>query len=225
MELPIAASRLIFHNEHFFILDKPAGYLSIPARIGPLDRRPCLQTLMSQAIHAPIWVVHRLDAEVSGLLIYARDAAAHRLANSWFEQRLVHKTYEALSVGNPPAEGASALFKDVILKGKKRAYASSFGKAALTQVKYLGQLSWQGHSCCWWRLRPETGRSHQLRFQLASRGFPIVGDSLYGSELPWQAEAGIALKSVGLDFSSCPRAGDFGLPARIELPSLAAALA
>ena len=208
--------KLVFVNEAFIIADKPAGWLAIPARTGELDPRPCLQVALTAEMKRPVLVVHRLDAEVSGLIVYALTREAHRAANQWFEHRNVHKTYEALTEGACPdaTEGATTVLEDVIMRGKKRAYTSSFGKKAVTRAVWEGERISDGARWQSWTLRPETGRPHQLRFQLSSRGYPIAGDSLYGATAPFSG-VGIALRAVSLDFAGCPLASEFGLPARI----------
>jgi tRNA pseudouridine32 synthase/23S rRNA pseudouridine746 synthase len=70
-----------------------------------------------------------------------------------------------------------------------------------------------------WDLNPVTGRSHQLRFDLSRHGFPIIGDTLYGSKVPWQGADSIALRSYAIDFSKAPQAQELGLPEKMEIPA------
>jgi tRNA pseudouridine32 synthase/23S rRNA pseudouridine746 synthase len=145
----------------------------------------------------------------------AKTEDAHREANRWFEEKLIHKTYEALSEIKLPPEKKSYLWKSNILKGKKRAYVSPVGKLAVTQAEYEGTAKFKEQTVGKWKLSPLTGRSHQLRFEMAQQGFPILGDSLYGATLPFEKD-GIALRAVALDFSRCD-ASSFDLPQSLEV--------
>jgi tRNA pseudouridine32 synthase/23S rRNA pseudouridine746 synthase len=208
--------KAVFENQHFIAVDKPPGWLTIPGREPASDQRPCLSREVSKSGKA--LVVHRLDAEVSGLVLFARDAAAHRAANSWFEGRLVCKTYEALTEGSPTGEwrpGQAFEWTSRLLRGKKRAYESDRGKESVTRAIWLGEKKGAQR----WRLEPRTGRAHQLRFELARHGFPILGDGLYGSTRSFERE-GIALRAVELDFGKCPDAAALGLPEKLRLRGL-----
>lgn len=88
--------KILFENPQFLVIDKPAGWLSVPGRQGEDDVRPCLGRELEKT-HGRIWPVHRLDLEVSGLILYARTAAAHREASMAFERHRVQKTYQAFT--------------------------------------------------------------------------------------------------------------------------------
>lgn len=204
---------ILWRGEHFVAVDKPAGLLSVPSRLGAQDPRPCLGTLLQSSLGMRLWPVHRLDFEVSGVMLFALDAAAHKLSNAWFEQRLVQKTYLALSEGPAPsltASDAPQIWESRLVRGKKRSFEAVHGQAARTLATWLKTMP--DHSVApgaqLWQLQPETGRPHQLRYELAKRGSPIIGDRLYGAQRPW-CESGIALRAVMLRFSSVtgPRLG------------------
>lgn len=220
--------KVVFENQHFIVCDKPSGVLSTPGRFEESDDRSCLGTELQATLKIQIYPIHRLDFEVSGLVMYAKNAQAHREANSWFEHKLLQKTYRALTsvqdfshipanIANPRQpidlqEQNDFAWKANILRGKRRAYESPQGKPSLTLAKFLGQTP-QGYLA--WDLQPVTGRSHQLRFDLSRHGFPIVGDKLYGSQLEWGSHA-IALRAYRVDFSENPRALNLSLPHIIE---------
>lgn len=222
----------IFENENFVICNKPSGVLSTPSRFEKQDERACLGTELQSSLGQQIYPVHRLDFEVSGLVLYAKNADAHRKANGWFENRLVDKTYRALTqhqnfehwpaeVENPRwainlQEKSHFEWKGKLLKGKRRAFSSPHGKATLTVADYLGVNS-SGY--LQWDLHPITGRSHQLRFDLSRHGFPILGDQLYGSKIVLMDQT-IALCSYRIDFSKAPKADQLGLPAIVEIKAL-----
>lgn len=205
---------VVFDNVHFVVANKAAGWLSVPSRQGAEDARPCLGTHLQEQLKQRLWPVHRLDQEVSGLVLFAKDAPAHKAANLWFENHTVQKIYEALTEGQPPNE-AHQHWESNLLRGKRRAYESPAGKPSVTDARYEGM---QEHHLGW-RLKPRTGRPHQLRVHLSANGFPIVGDALYGSTRSYEPHA-IALRAVMLDFSSCSDAASLGLPPMLRVTGL-----
>ena len=217
----------LFINPHFVIIHKQAGFLSVPSRQGAMDSRPCCGKLLEENLNERIFPVHRLDECVSGLLLFARTAQAQRVASAWFEHHTVQKHYEALSEISPetltklqnPAFTLPLSFewKSKILRGKKRAYMSPHGKDTHTHAT----LSSVEQDYCRWDLYPVTGRSHQLRFELSTHGFPILGDDLYGAvpHKHWKQKE-IALRLVSLDFKNCDKAQELGLPLLIETVKL-----
>ncbi|MBO9665466.1 MAG: RNA pseudouridine synthase [Bdellovibrio sp.] len=222
--------QIVFENSHFVICDKPSGVLSTPSRMGEDDGRPCLGTTLQNQLGIQIYPVHRLDFEVSGLVMYAKNAEAHRKANAWFEHKQVQKTYRALtteqdfshipsSVKNSRrhftlSEGQTFEWRSRILRGKRRAYESPEGKDCLTIAKYLGKNS-EGY--LQWHLQPVTGRSHQLRFDLSRHGFPILGDKLYGSKKSLHNPDKVELRAFLIEFANAPGAKVLGLPSEIRI--------
>ncbi len=171
--------RIILETAEFFAIDKPAGLPTIPDRLGSTSVHDQLEVELGQKL----WIVHRLDREVTGVLLFARTAAAHRSLSMAFEYGQAHKTYEAWTGGIEP-EQRTFRWQDKLLRGKKRAYAHAAGKDAITLAEYTGQAAQAG---LWaWQLQPLTGRNHQLRVHLASHGWPIAGDQLYGSTVQWR---------------------------------------
>ncbi|QDK37289.1 RluA family pseudouridine synthase [Bdellovibrio sp. NC01] len=221
---------VVFQNEHFVICDKPSGVLSTPSRFEDEDTRACLGKTLQHELGIQIFPVHRLDFEVSGLVMYAKSMESHRAANAWFENRTVTKTYCALTSGQDFSHipdnvqntkhaielkvGHKYTWTAKVLRGKRRAYESPQGKPSLTEAIYLGVNSNGFHL---WDLHPVTGRSHQLRFDLSRHGFPIIGDILYGSKERWLADDAIALRSYEIDFSRAKQREKFSLPQKISI--------
>lgn len=224
---------IVFENPQFVVLDKPAQVLTTPSREQATDDRACLGLVLQEHLGVQIFPIHRLDFEVSGLVMFAKDAKAHALANSWFERKSVFKTYQAFTTEQSfahvppqvvnkrqtlaPTDGEKFLWKSRLLRGKKRAYEHATGKPSETEVLYRGKDPVTG----WlrWELHPLTGRPHQLRFELSHHGFSIVGDTLYGSPASYP-QPGIALRAVKIDFTKAPGAPEAGLPAGLEIPGL-----
>lgn len=214
---------ICFENSEFVIVEKPAGALSVPSRYQEKDQRPVIGLLLQQQLGRDIFPVHRLDFEVSGLLIFAKTSNAHAEANSWFENSLIEKTYVAATknifaqtfpgqeiTAAPLKKAAVIEWQCKILKGKRRAYESPHGKLSRTRAIFLGEKD----NLYFWHLQPLTGRSHQLRFEMARHGYAILGDTLYGSDYNLKSSQ-IALRAFRLVFP--PQAGQFGLPAQIEI--------
>ncbi len=216
----------VFQNNNFIVCNKPAEVLSVPAR-EKNDARPCLGTLLQQELKTQIFPVHRLDYEVSGLIIYALNAKAHQISQDWFQQKTIQKIYRAetpeQNFSHWPENiktdrsqlktevGSEFFWKTQILRGKKRSYESEHGEWAETKAQIL-QKELPGLV---WSLSPVTGKSHQLRLELSRRGFPINGDALYGSQIKL-SKPGIALKAVKIDLTQIQER--LGLPELIELP-------
>ena len=171
---------IVFQSPDWIVVDKPAGWLTVPGR-RPDDPRPVLRE------HVEGTPCHRLDAPVSGLVLFARTRSAHRAANQAFERRRVEKTYEAWTHGR----GADAEWAWPLARGKKRTYVADHGKDCRTTARVV-----RAGEVTVWRLTPHTGRTHQLRVHAAHAGHPILGDALYGSDIAW--EVGIALRAVAL---------------------------
>lgn len=204
------ASLILYQDKNFIVLNKPSGYLTVPPRIP--DERPILGRLLEKELGQQIYPVHRLDFEVSGVVLFALNAKAHTQANDWFEHKKVQKKYFALTSGPSfshipanvpkhfdlinPQRGDCLVWESRLLKGKKRSYIHAEGKLAVTKACFQG-VNEKGY--CQWELEPVTGRSHQLRCELSQRGFPILGDHLYGSLVSLKPQE-IALQAYELIF-------------------------
>lgn len=220
---------IVFSNEYFVAVDKPAGTLTVPSHQGRADPRPVAGIQLQDHLNTPVFPIHRLDVEVSGLVLFAIQRDAHRHANQWFEQHRVTKTYRAWTltqgfahipahVSNPRRSlnlqsNLMMEWRGQMDRNKRRAFISPHGKPSLTRATYLGQEPDTGFLR--WDVQPITGRSHQLRLDLSRHGFPILGDQLYGSDYCCEANS-IALVAWRLDFSELADSERFGLPAKLE---------
>lgn len=209
---------LVFKNEHFIIVDKEANVLTVPSRFGKSDERACLGIRLGKDFKCKIMPVHRLDFEVSGLVMFATNKQAQIDANKWFERKQIFKTYEALTSRLPEAIdlvlNQEEVWECLLAKGKKRAYIADFGK----QAKTLAKLVSIENNFYRFHLNPVTGRSHQLRFEMYRHHYPILGDALYSS--PEKYAKGIALRAFMLDLKNCPLREKYGLPDSFKISGI-----
>jgi 23S rRNA pseudouridine955/2504/2580 synthase len=177
-------SWILYDDEEFIILNKPSG---IATQGGTGTIRHVDQMLKAYSYYYDskhqLRLVHRLDRDTSGILVIAKTLkSANHLAEQ-FKMKEMEKLYWAISHGKPsPLHGVinAPLVKKVRASGDGEAVYVDMknGKKALTTyrvVKSFGNL-------CWFDLRPQTGRTHQLRVHMAHIGTPIVGDSKYGEK-------------------------------------------
>lgn len=199
----------IFRNDHFIIVDKAPNVLSVPARLGDADPRPCLGRILEIDLGQTIYPVHRLDYEVQGLIMYALTPASQKAGNAWFEKKEIQKIYSAITRSSKQfREGEQFEWKCRLLRGKKRAYESPHGKDSHTNARLI-RVDDLGYSH--WEMEPVTGRAHQLRYELFRHNETIIGDELYGSTEKFKEE-GIALRSFKIDFSKIKNREIFSLP-------------
>jgi tRNA pseudouridine65 synthase len=183
--------REVFRDGSLWVLDKPSGVLSHPNQPGKapnvLLRAPYDKNTETFSVRLPsgaerqIWLIHRLDQETSGLILCSFDAeAASRLKVALFD-REVEKEYRALIIGRIAV--SPVRWEDALEKSNRSGRAEvrvlrGASPNAVTEVRVLKSFAKAGLTLV--SLRPETGRTHQLRVQAASRGVPIAGDDRYG---------------------------------------------
>ncbi len=184
---------ILFEDEHCVVVDKPPGWLSVPGRTAD-DQRPVVGRELEKQLSTTLLPIHRIDAEVSGALIFAKSKEFHRDANMAFEKHSIKKTYQALTEPGSFAKGDTREWRSKLVRGKKRSFEAEYGKMAVTEAEVIER----GPAHLNWRLNPVTGRPHQLRYELFKHQCPILGDSLYGSKRTW-AQGGIALRSLKID--------------------------
>jgi tRNA pseudouridine32 synthase/23S rRNA pseudouridine746 synthase len=140
--------------------------------------------------------------EVGGLMLLAKNTQTHKILSQSFENHEVRKTYRALSaVYDDPEKdlNKSQIWQSKLVRGKKRSFEAAHGKEAITKATALEKRCYlPSQMCLVWKLEPVTGRAHQLRYEMSKRNHPIIGDSLYGSELNFKTNA-IALEAIRLE--------------------------
>jgi tRNA pseudouridine32 synthase / 23S rRNA pseudouridine746 synthase len=165
---------IIYSDANILAINKPAGLLTIPDGYHP--EYPCAVQILRES-QGQLWVVHRLDKDTSGVLLFARGPRTHKSLNEQFQNRQVQKTYRAIIAGSPEwdhQEIALPLKVDADRKHRTRVNLPD-SKAAQTDITLLTRFS--GYALV--EARPHTGYTHQIRAHLAAVGFPIVSDALY----------------------------------------------
>ena len=196
---------IIYADDHLVVVNKPAGVVvsgnqfrtlenAIPAY---LDRSPLPGALPSPR------AIHRLDAATSGLIILARTSEARATLGQQMEQKVIQKCYHTVVIGNPPDNGEIHELVDE--------------KPAITTFEKIRSLpSLRSGTLSLLKVTPITGRTHQIRKHLAFRGFPILGDKLYGKEGLIMRGKGLFLCATELTFNH-PASGE-KLHFQIETP-------
>lgn len=182
--------QVLHEDDRLIAAAKPAGQDTIPAR-GKTAFEP-LNLEVSRHVGAPVFVVHRLDREASGLVLFAKDADAHRLLCACFERHKVDKAYLALVEGLVVKEGS--VEQPLRAFGSGRIAVDPSGKPSLTRFRPLRRFV----GATLLEARPMTGRRHQLRVHFYAIGHPILGDTKYGVKRPVGGAPRLMLHALAL---------------------------
>ena len=188
---------ILYEDTHLVVCLKPRGVLSQTDSRG----NPAMPELLEECCGGTIYPVHRLDGEVSGVMVYAKTkAAAAKLSQLVSDHDRFVKTYYAVVEGKPePADGIleDLLFHD---RFKNKTYVVDRMRGGVKSAKLsyetLATVEAGEGLMTLVKIRLYTGRSHQIRVQFSSRGMPLAGDKKYGSK----TGGAIALFSCGLCF-------------------------
>ena len=168
-----ASARVVVEEPGFVVIDKPAGIATIPERdLGA----PSLVRALEAARGERLFVVHRLDKEVSGLVVFARDAATHRALSMAFERREVEKTYLAVLHGTLPWDEHLVDAPIATFGSGRMGVRARDGKPSQTRFRVRSRTP----ETTLVEAHPTTGRRHQIRVHAYHLGHPIAGDLRYG---------------------------------------------
>lgn len=213
---------IIFENEDFLVINKPAGLMvhaarvsegrrADPARAGEatlvdwlVPRRPQIKTVGDDPVLRP-GIVHRLDKATSGVMIVAKTQASFERLKRLFQEHCMKKTYFALVYGVPKNKQGIIDTPIGIKNGslKRSVHSSKMAKPAITEYSVVRESGGanDGGRRALLKVKPKTGRTHQIRVHLASIGHPIVGDMLYGKKIKTAAPARLMLHAAAIEFS------------------------
>lgn len=189
---------IVFEDEHLLVINKPVNVLSQADHTGDPDILSLCKEYLSRSQSNPyLGLLHRLDRPVGGLMLLAKNRNAADVLSQQMRDRLMQKTYWAVTSGKPPKNGLLThhLHKDrdknivqVVPGGGRKGKEAILSFAKLEESGDLNLLA----------IHLQTGRPHQIRVQLAHEGYPIWGDYKYGAEQPDGRD--MALRAVELKF-------------------------
>jgi 23S rRNA pseudouridine1911/1915/1917 synthase len=166
-EAALPRYEVLFEDEHVVFVNKPAGLLTAPTPEGDSGN---LQALLARRStpKSEIFVVHRLDLQTSGVLVFAKTRAANQVLSELFVVHDLTRRYDVFAQGSARQESFSVR-------------QSLGGKPAATHFRRIAQHA----SFCHLEATLETGRTHQIRRHLLSAGMPVLADPEYGERQPW----------------------------------------
>jgi len=206
--------KIVYEDTDLLVIDKPPGLAVHPAPGHPSHTLAnavlaYLPSLAEEGESLRPGIVHRLDKDTSGLIIVAKNRAAHENLSDQFKSRSVSKSYIVLVKGKLMPESGiieAAIGRDP--RNRQRMAVVSRGREARTEyhvLKYIG-----GYSLL--EIRPQTGRTHQIRVHLAAIGFPVVGDAAYGVTSPRLSRQFLHASRLGFSLPSTGRRVEFTSP-------------
>jgi 23S rRNA pseudouridine1911/1915/1917 synthase len=198
----LAPLRLVHEDDDLLVIDKPAGMLTSTV---PRERRPTALAIVRQYVagtsrSARVGLIHRLDRDASGLLVFSKSDLAYQSLKTQFFKHTVERVYEAIVNGSPnPKIGRIDTYLVERADGSVHsAKQHGRGERAITDYEVIDVRDGRARV----RVTLQTGRKHQIRAHLSERGWPIVGDVVYGRGEP----GGLKLRAVRLALDQ-PRSG------------------
>jgi len=199
-------------SEQLIVVDKPSGLLCVPGR--GAGKEDCLSRRV-QAAFPDALIVHRLDMGTSGIVVMGRGARAQRELSILFQERKVHKRYQALVDGCWTMANAGEIDLPICVdwpNRPKQKVDHTIGRPSLTRYRVLAIDTTRAVSRI--ELEPVTGRSHQLRVHLAALGHPILGDDFYGTPASCAKAERLMLHACRIEFEH----PETGAPLCIDCP-------
>ena len=201
---------VVYEDEDVIVVNKPVGLVVHPAPGHPDGTLVnallfhCGQSLSGINGQLRPGIVHRIDRDTSGLIIAAKNDAAHLGLSAQLSDHTLARTYECLVVGNLKEDSGTV---DAPIgrhpSDRKKMAVVAGGRPAVTHWEVIARYPGVTHVRC----RLETGRTHQIRVHMAYIGHPILGDTVYGAKKPVPGLTGQCLHAVGLRFIH-PRTGE-----------------
>ncbi|MCM2324487.1 MAG: RluA family pseudouridine synthase [Oligoflexia bacterium] len=179
-------AQIVYSDSQLVVVNKPAGISTVPYE----GERGSLEEALSAHLKQRVVVVHRLDRETSGLLVFARNQEAGRMLANQFRFHTVKRRYFAIVLGKAYSQTIRSLLVENRGDGLRGSIPKASGisrdeaKEAVTHVAVLESFERQGFTLSLIECRLETGRTHQIRIHLSEAGHPLVGEKAYIREYP-----------------------------------------
>jgi tRNA pseudouridine32 synthase/23S rRNA pseudouridine746 synthase len=176
---PFEDNWILYADDELVAVNKPSGLLSVPGRLP--ENKYSLLSALEEGLQMPLHVVHRLDMDTSGVMVFAKNKTALRHLNKQFQDRKTQKRYHAVC-GGTPSQPQGNIYLPMRCDWERRPRQIvdlKQGKACHTEWKVLTQRTDRFLV----ELIPHTGRSHQLRVHMKMLGHPILGDNLYADSI------------------------------------------
>ena len=192
----LAPLKLVYEDADLLVVDKPPGLLTSTV---PRERRPTALAIVRQYVEAAspaarVGLIHRLDRDASGLLVFSKSDRAYQSLKTQFFRHTVDREYEAVVNGSPsPKKGR--IESRLVERADGSVHSTkqhARGQVAVTEYEVLGEQD----GLATMRVTLYTGRKHQIRVHLSERGWPIVGDAVYGRG----ERGGLKLRAARLAF-------------------------
>lgn len=200
---------VVYEDEDVIVVNKPKGLVVHPAPGHPDGTlvnallHHCGDSLSGIGGEKRPGIVHRIDRDTSGLIIAAKNDAAHLALSAQLKDHSLSRTYECLVTGSMKQNSGTVDAPiDRAPGDRKKMAVVSAGRRAVTHWEVIARYSGVTHLRC----RLETGRTHQIRVHMAYIGHPILGDTVYGAKKPVPGLTGQCLHATGLRFVH-PRTG------------------
>lgn len=208
---------VVYEDDDVIVVNKPTGLVVHPAPGHPDGTlvnallHHCGDSLSGIGGEKRPGIVHRIDRDTSGLIIAAKNDAAHLALSAQLKDHSLSRTYECLVTGNMKQDSGTvdAPIGRSSADRKKMAVVPT-GRRAVTHWEVIARYPGVTHLRC----RLETGRTHQIRVHMAYIGHPILGDTVYGAKKPVPGLTGQCLHATGLRFVH-PRTGE---PVELHCP-------
>ena len=208
---------VVYEDDDVIVVNKPTGLVVHPApghpdgTLGNALLHHCGDSLSGIGGEKRPGIVHRIDRDTSGLIIAAKNDAAHLALSAQLKDHSLSRTYECLVTGNMKQDSGTvdAPIGRSSADRKKMAVVPT-GRRAVTHWEVVARYPGVTHLRC----RLETGRTHQIRVHMAYIGHPILGDTVYGAKKPVPGLTGQCLHATGLRFIH-PRTGE---PVELHCP-------
>jgi len=201
---------IVYEDDDVIVVNKPVGLVVHPAPGHPDGTlvnallHHCGDSLSGIGGEKRPGIVHRIDRDTSGLIIAAKNDAAHIALSDQLSDHTLARTYECLVVGNLREDAGTVdapIGRD--RRDRKKMAVVADGRRAVTHWEVIARYRGVTHVRC----HLETGRTHQIRVHMVHIGHPILGDTVYGAKKPVPGLTGQCLHAVGLQFIH-PRTGE-----------------